>query len=331
LKRIRKGPSGAFPDDGHPVLRGPKVMRFRFIEEHGHDFPINRLCQVLDVSSRGLRAYRSCPASQRQRTDMVVLAHIKEQSRLSLGSYGRPRMTEELNEIGLNVGHRRVGRLVRHNGISVVRTRKHKVTTDSDHKFNIASNLLDRDFVADAPNQKWAGDISVAHWARTNGAFNGQLWTREGWLYLAVILDLHSRRVIGWAVSNRMKQELAIRALQMAVALRQPPKGCIHHMDRVSQYFSHDYQKLLRQHGFQVSMSGKGDCYDNSAVVTFFKTIKAELLWQGSWRTRRDAEVAIFEYINDEVDAPPGGIAMCQNDSSLNCHREVVAAIRAIR
>ena len=194
-------------------------------------------------------------------------------------------MTEELKEIGLDVGHRRVGRLMRQNGISVVRTRKHKVTTDSDHKFNIAPNLLDRDFNADAPNQKWAGDIS-------------HVWTREGWLYLAVILDLHSRRVIGWAVSNRMKRDLAIRALNMAIAFRAPPKGCIHHTDRGSQYCSHDYQKLLRQHGFKVSMSGKGNCYDNAAVETFFKTIKAELIWRRSWETRRQAEVAIFEYFN---------------------------------
>jgi transposase InsO family protein len=260
-------------------------MRFRFIEEHRHAFCTKRMCDVLDVSGRGLRAYRSRPASQRQRTDMVVLAHIKEQSRLSLGSYGRPRMTEELKELGLNIGHRRVGRLMRENGIRVERSKKYKVTTDSNHAFNIAPNLLDRDFHADAPNQKWAGDISY-------------VWTREGWLYLAVILDLHSRRVIGWAVSNRMKRDLAIRALKMAVALRQPPNGCIHHTDRGSQYCSHDYQKLLRQHGFQVSMSGKGNCYDNSAVETFFKTIKAELIWRRSWQTRRDAELAIFQFIN---------------------------------
>ena len=260
-------------------------MRFRFIEEHVGAFDTARLCKVMDVSSRGLRAFRSRPASRRQRSDLVTLAHIKEQSRLSLGSYGRPRMTEELKEIGLDIGHRRVGRLMRQNGISVVRTRKHKVTTDSDHKFNIAPNLLDRDFTANAPNQKWAGDISY-------------VWTREGWLYLAVILDLHSRRVIGWAVSNRMKRDLAIRALNMAIAFRQPPKGCIHHTDRGSQYCSHDYQKILRKHGFKVSMSGKGNCYDNAAVETFFKTIKAKLIWRRSWETRRQAEMAIFEYIN---------------------------------
>ena len=164
-------------------------MRFRFVEEQRGAFPIDRLCQVMNVSPRGLRAFRSRPASRRQRMDMVVLAHIKEQSRLSLGSYGRPRMTEELKEVGIDVGHRRVGRLMRENGIVVERTRKFKATTDSDHTFNIAPNLLDRDFMADRPNQKWAGDISY-------------IWTREGWLYLAVILDLHSRRVIGWAASQ---------------------------------------------------------------------------------------------------------------------------------
>lgn len=260
-------------------------MRFSFVEENRASLPVKRLCQIMNVSSRGYRAYRNRPISQSQREDMVLLAHIREQHRLSLNSYGRPRMTEELKEIGLNVGHRRVGRLMRQNGISIVRTRKHKVTTDSNHKFNIAPNLLNRNFAADRPNQKWVVDISY-------------IWTREGWLYLAVVLDLHSRRVIGWAVSNRMKRDLAIRALNMAVALRMPPKGCIHHSDRGSQYCSHDYQKLMRQHGFKISMSGKGNCYDNAAMETFFKTIKAELIWRHSWKTRRAAEIAIFEYIN---------------------------------
>jgi putative transposase len=274
-------------------------VRFRFVEEHIGAFPTDRLCQVMNVSPRGLRAFRSRPASRRQHMDMVVLAHIKEQSRLSLGSYGRPRMTEELKEVGVDVGHRRVGRLMRENGIVVERTRKFKATTDSDHTFNIAPNLLDRDFTATGSNQKWAGDISY-------------IWTREGWLYLAVILDLHSRRVIGWAVSNRMKRDLAIRALKMAIALRSPPPGCIVHSDRGSQYSSHDYQKVLREHGFKTSMSGKGNCYDNAAalrrenspldcfliLLTFFKTIKAELIWRRTWETRRQAETAIFQYIN---------------------------------
>ena len=229
---------------------------------------------------------------------MVLLAHIREQHRLSQGSYGRPRMTEELNELGLRVGHRRVGRLMRQNAICVVRTHKFKATTDSDHIFNIAPNLLQQDFAASQPNQKWAGDITY-------------IWTREGWVYLAVILDLHSRRVIGWAISNRMKKDLAIRALNMAIALRRPPKGCIHHTDRPShglktnrcratgsQYCSHDYQKILRKHGLTASMSGKGNCYDNAAVESFFKSLKAEMVWRKNWQTRRDVEVALFEYIN---------------------------------
>ena len=260
-------------------------MRFRFVEEQRGVFPIDRLCRVMNVSPRGLRAFRSRPASRRQRMDMVVLAHIKEQSRLSLGSYGRPRMTMELKEVGLAIGERRVGRLMRANGIKPVRTRRHKVTTDSHHRLGVAANWLDGDFVAVAPNQKWAGDITY-------------VWTREGWVYLAVIIDLFSRRVVGWAISNRIKQDLALRALSMAIAIRRPPPGCIHHTDRGSQYCAHDYQKMLRRHGFKVSMSGKGNCYDNSAVESFFKSLKAELVWRRNWQTRREVEIALFEYIN---------------------------------
>jgi transposase InsO family protein len=260
-------------------------MRFAFIDAWKEVWPVEFLCRVMQVTSRGFRAWKVRPMSQRQCDDMVILAHIREQHRLSLQSYGRPRMTKELQELGLNVGHRRVGRLMRANGIRIVRTRKYKVTTDSNHTFNIARNLLDQDFSADAPNQKWAGDISY-------------IWTGEGWLYLAVILDLYSRRVIGWAVSNRMKRDLAIRALEMAVALRQPPKGCIHHTDRGSQYCSNEYQKRLSKYGLLVSMSGKGNCYDNSMVETFFKSLKAELIWRNRWETRRQAEGAIFQYIN---------------------------------
>jgi transposase InsO family protein len=259
-------------------------VRFAFIEAWKEEWSVEFLCRIMRVTSRGFRAWQVRPMSQRQRDDMVLLAHIREQHRLSLESYGRQRMTEELQELGLKVGHRRVG-LMRENGIKIVRTRKYKATTDNNHTFNIAPNLLGQDFSADDPNQKWAGDISY-------------IWTSEGWLYLAVILDLYSRRVIGWAVSNRMKRDLAIRALDMAVALRQPPKDCIHHTDRGSQYCSNEYQQHLSKHGFQVSMSGKGNCYDNSMVETFFKSLKAELIWRNRWETRRQAEGAIFQYIN---------------------------------
>ena len=260
-------------------------MRFQFIANYRGSLPRSRLCGLMGVTDRGFRAWKQRPPSQRQRRDMVILAHIREQHRLSLGSYGRPRMTEELNELGLRVGQRRVGRLMRQNGIRVVRSRKFKRTTDSDHALNIAQNLLQQDFTASRPNQKWAGDITF-------------IWTREGWVYLAVIIDLFSRRVVGWAISSRMKQDLALRALNMAIALRRPRPGCIHHTDRGSQYCAHDDQKLLRQQGFKVSMSGKGNCHDNSAVESFFTSLKAELVWRRNWQTRREVEMALFEYIN---------------------------------
>ena len=249
------------------------------------------------VTLRGFCAWRVRPMSQRQRGDMVFLAHIREHHLLSFESYGRPRMTEELQEPGLKIGHRRVGCLMREKDIKVVRTHKYTATTNRNRTFNIAPNLLDQDFTADGPNPKWAGDISY-------------IWTSEGWLYLAVIFDLYSRRLIGWALSNHMKRDpltvgecaaiterLAIRALNAARGLT-PPMGCIHYMDRGLQYCSNDYQKLLTNYGFEVSMSGKGNCYDNSMVEIFFKSIKAELIWRNQWDTRRQAEGAIFQYIN---------------------------------
>ena len=260
-------------------------MRFEFIQKWRHVWRIETMCRVMEVTTRGFRAWVNRPMSTRARGDMRVLAHIKDQYSQSLGTYGRPRMTAELKEIGLGVGERRVGRLMRINGIRPVRTHRYKVTTDSNHKLGYAENLLDRDFTATAPNQKWAGDISY-------------IWTAEGWLYLAVVLDLHSRRVIGWAVSDRMKRDLAIRAFDMAARLRDPQPGCIFHSDRGSQYASGDYKKRLKAYKMEPSMSGKGNCYDNAAVETFFKTIKAELIWRYRWPTRRQAQTAIFQYIN---------------------------------
>ena len=178
-------------------------------------------------------------------------------------------MIEKLKEVGVDAGHRCIGRLMLENGIIVERTPKFKAATDSGYTLNISPNLLDRDFMADRPNQKWAGYIS-------------DIWNREGWLYLAVILDLNSRRVIGWAVSNRMERNLAIRELKLILALRLPRRGYIFHSDRSSQHCSHDYQKVLREHGLKASMNAKGNCHENAAVETFFKTIKAELIWRRS-------------------------------------------------
>jgi putative transposase len=168
-------------------------MRFAFIDAWRHQWRVATLCRVMRVSERGYRPWRSRPISQRARTDMAVLAHIREQYSLSLSSYGRPRMTAELKEAGLAVGERRVGRLMRTNGIKPVRTRKHKVTNNSNHHLGIAANWLEGDFTATAPNQKWAGDITY-------------VWTSEGWLYLAVILDLYSRRIVGWPFDTLRSQ-----------------------------------------------------------------------------------------------------------------------------
>lgn len=246
----------------YPVLREPKAMRFAFIHGHRHEWSIERLCQVLRVSARGYRAWTSRPVCQRQRTDLKVLAHIREHYALSSGSYGRPRMTMKLREAGLDVGECRVGRLMKGNGIRPVRTRRHKVTTDSyHHQSGIVANLLDGDFLAEGPNQKWAGDISY-------------IWTAEGWLYLA------------------------IRTLDMAVRLLNPVPGCIFHFDRGSEYCSHDFRKKLQAHGVLDSMSGKGNCFDNAAVETFFKSLKAEWLWRQNCPTRRQATATIFQYIN---------------------------------
>ncbi len=185
-------------------------MRFHFIAKEKANFSICRMCKVLRVSESGYYAWVSRPASQRQRDDRVYLAHIRAEHARNYRAYGRKRMTDELRDQGIVIGERRVGRLMRENDIGIVRTHKFKRTTNSNHNHNIAPNLLDGDFQATGPNQKWAGDISY-------------LWTAEGWLYLAVIIDLYSRRVIGWAVSDRLKRDLPIKALKRAIAL-----GIIH-------------------------------------------------------------------------------------------------------
>jgi putative transposase len=260
-------------------------MRFQLIDAAKEEFPVKRLCQVLGVSSSGYFAWRSRPASLRQREDLILLAHIRSAYALSHETYGSPRMTRELQDGGLKVGRRRTARLMRENGLKARLKRRFKRTTDSHHAFPVAPNLLDQDFSATCPNQKWNADISY-------------VWTSEGWLYLAVVLDLFARRVVGWAVGDRLHQELALAALRKALAIRQPPAGLIHHADRGSQYCSLDYQAELRKHGIRISMSGKGNCFDNAVVETFFKTLKSELVWRTVFQTRAEAKEAIGRYID---------------------------------
>lgn len=174
---------------------------------------------------------------------------------------------------------------MRENGLYARQKRRFKRTTDSQHAFPVAPNIIDQDFAATGPNQKWGVDISY-------------VWTREGWLYLGVVIDLFSRRVVGWDTSDWLHRELAINALRKAIVMRRPKPGLIHHSDRGSQYCSIHYQALLRSNGILISMSGKGNCYDNAMVETFFKTLKSELIWRIAYQTRRQAEIAIARYID---------------------------------
>lgn len=222
-------------------------MKFRFIDQAKEEFPAYRLCKVLGVSQSGYFSWKDRPASHRQREDMIMLAHVRSAYALSHETYGSPRMTRELQDSGFAIGRRRTARLMRENGLHARQKRRFKRTTDSQHAFPVAPNIIDQDFVATGPNQKWGVDISY-------------VWTREGWLYLAVVIDLFSRRVVGWAVGDRLHRELAINALRKAIVMRRPKPRLIHHSDRGSQYCSIDYQALLRSKGIVISMSGKGNC-----------------------------------------------------------------------
>ena len=199
-------------------------------------------------------------------------------------SLGSRTMKEKLREEGFQIGRERTRKLMKVLRLQVKRKRKYKVTTDSNHRLPVAENVLDRQFLPTEPNQAWGVDITY-------------LWTQEGWLYLAVVIDLYSRRVVGWAMDRRMKKALVIRALMMAVNLRRPAAGLIHHSDRGSQYASHDYQKLLKRFGMVTSMSRKGNCWDNSPVERFFSSLKREWTGDRLYRTRREAIADVREYV----------------------------------
>ena len=260
-------------------------MRFRLIDATKADMPIDRMCTALDVSVSGFYAWKSRAPSKRQLDDMILLAHIRAQFATSNETYGAPRMHAELTEDGFKAGRHRVARLMRDNDLKALQKRRYKKTTDSCHGGPVAANLLDQDFACDAPDQKWGADISY-------------IWTTEGWLYLAIVLDLYSRRIVGWATSDRLKKDLTLRALRQAIIMRQPSPGLIHHSDRGSQYCSDDYQRLLRTQGIFPSMSEKGNCYDNAMVETVFKTIKSELVWRTSFQNRVAATSALGRYID---------------------------------
>ncbi|WP_433850450.1 IS3 family transposase [Brucella pseudogrignonensis] len=264
---------------------GDKSMKFAFIDTEKAHISLSRLCAFAGVSISGYYAWKHRLPSRRQLDDMIILAHIRNQFELSRETYGSPRMHVELNEEGSRAGRHRTARLMRENGLKARQKTRFKRTTDSNHGEPVAPNLLDQDFTCDGPDQKWGVDISY-------------IWTAKGWLYLAIVVDLYSRRIIGWEARDRMKKDLAISALKKAIAIRQPKPGLIQDSDRGSQYASYDYRRLLKAHDILPSMSEKGNCYDNAMVETVFKTIKSELIWRTVFQTRNDAIKAIGEYID---------------------------------
>ena len=259
-------------------------MKYRAIRDHASRFAVNLMCSALQVSTSGYYAWIDRPESARAQANHQLLGQIRDAHRRSRCSYGSPRVTQELRAQGHCVGENRVARLMQAAQIRAKSARKWRATTQSFHRLPVAQNTLDRGFSLAQPNRVWAGDISY-------------VWTAQGWLYLAVMLDLHSRTVIGWAMGERLTAELALQALTMALRRRMPTSALLHHSDRGIQYASSDYQQLLADHGIVCSMSRKGNCWDNAVVESFFHTLKVELVHHRRYLTRDDARQEIFEWI----------------------------------
>lgn len=259
-------------------------MKYRYIDKHRWTFGVQKMCRALHVSSSGYYRFRKGSESKRSRENEALLWQIRLIHRKHRQRYGSPRITEELQDNGYRCSKNRVARLMRKNGMAVKTKRKFRVTTKSKHSLPVAENRVKGNFTAAAPNRLWASDITY-------------VWTAEGWLYLLAILDVFNRRIVGWSMSNRLTQDLAVNALQQAVGRRKPACGCIFHSDRGSQYAGHEFRKLLKQHGFMQSMSSTGNCYDNAIMETFFHTLKTELVYFESYQTRNEARISIFKYI----------------------------------
>ena len=259
-------------------------MKFRFIHEHRHLFPILRMCQVLEVSENGYYNWRIRGKSKRKMDDEQLTERIEDAYHKNRGKYGSPRIHAVLKAQGIHCGRKRVARLMQEKQLYAGKKRRKAQTTNSHHRFPIASNLLKRDFTAPAPNKKWVADITFIE-------------TQEGWLYLSGVLDIYSRKIVGWAMDKHHDADLVKTALHMALLARQPSAGLIHHSDRGSEYASHSYQRLLQEQNIQASMSSKGDCYDNAMMESFWATLKEECCGQKIFSSRNEAKSAIFEYI----------------------------------
>lgn len=259
-------------------------MRYGFIRRQKKAYPVRILCRVLRVNCNGYYRYMAYTEKRGPDGEIAMITRIREIHRQADGVYGSRRMSRELKSMGYPIGRYRAYSLMRKAGVSVKTKRRFKVTTNSKHRYPVASNLLGRQFNVNRPNRTWASDITY-------------LWTKEGWLYLAVVLDLYSRKVVGWSVSNRITADLPIKALRMALGRRRPESGLIHHSDQGVQYACHAYQRLLKGNGLIPSMSRKGDCWDNAVAESFFSTLKSERTQHHWYLTREDAHRDIFDYI----------------------------------
>ncbi len=259
-------------------------MKFRFIENQREMFPVRVLCDVRGVSAAGYYAWRGRPESLRKAANRILLSEIRRLHLAHRGRYGAPRIHAALRDLGHTASRGRVERLMRHHGIQAIMPRQFRIrTTDSHHDFPIAPNRLDQKFVAERPNQVWLADITYVP-------------TSEGWLYLAVVLDLFMRKIVGWAMRDHMRTELTIAAMTMAIQRQKPPPGLIHHSGRGSQYAAADYRKVLDKAGIIQSMSRKGNCRGNAPMESCFGTIKTELVHEACYPTRDAARQDLFAY-----------------------------------
>jgi putative transposase len=259
-------------------------VKFAFILTEKAYFPVRALCRNLGVSSSGFYAWCKRPESERAQRDRALTVVIADAHRQSRGTYGSPRVHAELQALGFEMGRNRIARLMRLSGLEGVRPKRFVRTTDSKHDAPVAQNLLRREFDVEAPNRVWVTDITYVR-------------TWEGWLYLAVVIDLFSRKVVGWSTAEHLRTELALDALGMALRQRSPDADLLHHSDRGTQYASDAYRRALAANDITCSMSRKGNCWDNAVAESFFATLKVELLDRERWSTRAVAAAAIDEYI----------------------------------
>ena len=257
-------------------------MRYRCIHRRRNQNPVRMMCRALKVSPSGYYAWQVRPESARARTDRALTRVIHRLHAESDGTYGSPRMHVELKAEGYPYGRAKVARLMRAAGLKGCPKRRFRVTTKRG--LAPAANLLDQDFSAEQMNERWASDTTF-------------IWTRQGWLYLAVVMDLYSRRIVGWSMSRRNNRHLVLNALHMALGQRELGSNPIHHSDRGAQYLSDDFQLLLKRNGITCSLSGKGSCYDNAVVESFFASLKRERVKRRKYRTRDEARADIFDYI----------------------------------